>query len=62
MANVEHKDDFERLEKMLAIHRKRITEMMLRTENLEAAIQLARQKRAEGDRCVDSGDIPPIAP
>lgn len=58
MAKVDDNDEFERLEKLLVAHKKLITEMMLRTENLQAAIQLARRRRIEEGNC-EQGDMPP---
>lgn len=45
MAKAGDDNEIDRLERLLAEHKKHITEMMLHTENLEAAIQLARQER-----------------
>ena len=60
MAKADDHDAVDQLEKLLAAHKRLITEMMLRTENLEAAIQLLRQERLSRIEKSTGEDMPPM--
>ena len=58
-AKADDNDAVDQLIKLLAAHKRLITEMMLRTENLESAIQLVRQERLTRPEKPDNDAAPP---